>query len=435
MAMVGTRGDVQPYVALACALVSAGHEVTVASNRDAAGLVAASGARFAPIGLDVHEMLSSPEGQRLLANGKTRQFLDFANRSLAGHSGSAGQAVLAAAEGADAFVAGLGIDDYAVAAGQALGVPVMLGYLAPWLPTAEHPQIMVYRARRLPGRLGPRASMLTHRVTEVAYWRGRRKPVNAYRRSLGLPAARCSIVTGAARLGTPALLAYSPAVHPRPRDWHPGSVTTGYWHLPAQARKRLGEGQPPLGLDDWLGAGEPPVFVGFGSMPILDPAPLIDAVTGAARRAKVRVLLGAGWTELAPAGVTLPEYVHAVGDVDHDWLFPRCQAVIHHGGTGTTGAGLTAGRPTWVYSLFFDQAFWGDRVRRLGVGGHARFRHLRADALAGVIHRLTRPDVRRRAGALGARLRREDGVATAVRTITQVAEAAAGQGPGARCGG
>jgi sterol 3beta-glucosyltransferase len=421
IAMVGSRGDVQPFVALGHALRTAGHEVTITANADAADLVAATGARFAPFDLDVHRMLSSPEGQRLLANGKTRQFLDFANRSLGEVRDSAGKGVLAAAQGADVLVAGVGIDDYALAAGQALGVPVLLGYLAPWLPSAEYPQIMMYKAPLLPGSLGGPANSLSHRVTEWAHWRGRREQVNAFRRSLGLPAAEGSIVTLAARSGTPALLAYSAAVYPRPHDWHPDSVPTGYWLLPAQARQRLGESEPSRELTDWLGSGEPPVFIGFGSMPILDPAPLIEAVTEAARLAAVRVLLGAGWTELAKAGAALPENVRLTGDIDHDWLFPRCRAVIHHGGTGTTGAGLTAGRPTWIYSLFFDQPFWGTRVRRLGVGGHSRFRDLRARSLAEVMRRLAREDVRQRASALGDRLRSEDGVAVAMTAITRLA--------------
>jgi sterol 3beta-glucosyltransferase len=423
MAMVGTRGDVQPFVALGYALVAAGHEVTVTANADAAGLVAATGARFVPFDLDVHDMLSSPEGQRLLANGKTRQFLDFANRSLGEVRDSAGKGVLAAAQGADVIVAGVGIDDYALAASQALGVPVLLGYLAPWLPSAEFPQIMMYRAPLLPGSLGGPANSLSHRVTGWVHWRGRREQVNAFRRSLGLPATDGSIVTQAARRGTPALLAYSAAVYPRPGDWHPDSAPTGYWLLPPRARQRLGESDPSGELTDWLGSGEPPVFVGFGSMPILDPAPLVEAAAEAARLAGVRVLIGAGWTELGEAGGTLPEYVRVTGDVDHDWLFPRCRAVIHHGGTGTTGAGLIAGRPTWIYSLFFDQPFWGTRVRRLGVGGHSRFRDMRARPLAEVMRRLAGEDVRQRASALGDQLRREDGVAAAATAITRLASA------------
>jgi sterol 3beta-glucosyltransferase len=419
MAVVGSRGDVQPFAALGYALVAAGHEVTITANADAAGLVAAAGARFVPFDLDIHQMLTSPEGQRTVSNGKTRQFLDFANRSLGEVSDSAGKGVLAAAQGADVLVTGMGIDDYAVAAGQALGVPVLLGYLVPWLPSAEFPQVMMCRMPLLPESLGGPANRLSHRVTEWVHWRGRQEQVNAFRRSLGLPAAQGSIVTAAARLGTPALLAYSAAVFPRPGDWHQDSVLTGYWRLPPQARQRLGESEPSPELADWLSAGEPPVFMGFGSMPILDPAPLVEATIEAARRTGVRVLIGAGWTELAKAGVTLPEDVRLTGDVDFDWLFPRCRAVIHHGGSGTTGAGLTAGRPTWIYSLYFDQPFWGTRVRRLGVGGHGRFRDMRARPLAEVIRRLGHDDIRQRASALGDQLRREDGVAAAVAVITR----------------
>lgn len=419
MAVVGSRGDVQPFAALGYALVTAGHEVTITANADAAGLVAAAGARFVPFDLDIHQMLTSPEGQRTVSNGKTRQFLDFANRSLGEVRESAGKGVLAAAQGADVLVTGMGIDDYALAAGQALGVPVLLGYLVPWLPSAEFPQVMMCRMPLLPESLGGPANRLSHRVTEWVHWRGRQEQVNAFRRSLGLPAAQGSIVTAAARLGTPALLAYSAAVFPRPGDWHPDSVLTGYWRLPPQARQRLGESEPSPELADWLSAGEPPVFMGFGSMPILDPAPLVEATIEAARRTGVRVLIGAGWTELAKAGVTLPEYVRLTGDVDFDWLFPRCRAVIHHGGSGTTGAGLTAGRPTWIYSLYFDQPFWGTRVRRLGVGGHGRFRDMRARPLAEVIRRLGHDDIRQRASVLGDQLRREEGVAAAMAVITR----------------
>jgi sterol 3beta-glucosyltransferase len=422
MAMVGSRGDIQPFVALAHALVCAGHEVVVTANADAAELVGAvEGAAFVPIDLDVHAMLSSQEGQRLLANGKTREFLDFANRSLTAVCDSVGQGVRTVAEGADVLVAGIGIDDYAVAACQALGVPVILGYLAPWLPTAVHPQIMMSRARLLPRSLGGPGNQLSHRVTEWAYWRGRREHINAFRRSLGLAPAQCSTVTGAARLGTPVLLAYSTAVHPSLPDWHPNSLVTGYWRLPEQARRRLGESQPPPGLADWLDSGDPPFFLGFGSMPILDPAPVIEAATEAASRARVRILIGGGWTEFAVTEGTLPEHVRTVGGVDHDWLFPRCRAVIHHGGTGTTGAGLTAGCPTWIYSLFYDQPFWGQQVSRLGVGGHSRFRRMRPGPLAAAVRRLAREDTRRRASALGDQLRREDGVAMATRAITAFA--------------
>jgi sterol 3beta-glucosyltransferase len=421
MAILGSRGDIQPFIALAHALISAGHEVKITANADAAELVAAASAVFVPVDVDVHAMLSSQEGQRLLANGKTRKFLDFANHSLTAAYDSLSQGVQVTVEWADVLVTGIGIDDYAVAACQALSVPVILGYLAPWLPTAAYPQLMMSRIRLLPRSLGGPGNMLSHRVTEWAYWRGRREHVNAFRRSLGLASSKSSIVTGAARLGMPVLLAYSTAVHPAPPDWHAERLVTGYWRLPQQARQRLGESQPPPSLVDWLASGEPPFFLGFGSMPILDPAPVIETAIGAAKRAGVRILIGAGWTQLAQVENTLPEYARTVGNVDHDWLFPRCRAVIHHGGTGTTSAGLTAGCPTWIYSLFYDQPFWGQQISRLGVGGHSRFNDMRPGPLAAAVRQLAREDIRHRASALGDQLRREDGVAMAINAVTRLA--------------
>jgi sterol 3beta-glucosyltransferase len=424
MAILGSRGDVQPFIALACALIQAGHEVKITSNADAAKMVAAAGAALVPFDVDVHAMLASPEGQQLLAQGKTRNFLDFVNHHVTAAHDSLGQAVRATAEWADVFVTGAAIDDYAAAACQALGVPIVLAYYDPMLPTAAYPQLMISSARLLPHTLGSRGNILSHRITEWAYWRGRREHVNAFRRSLGLAAADCSIVTGAPRLDLPVLLSYSPVVHPRPTDWHPQALVTGYWRLPGEARQRLGESQPPPGLADWLDSGEPPFFLGFGSMPVLDPAPLVEAVTKAARRAGARILIGAGWTELARAEGTLPEYVHTVGGIDYDWLFARCRAVIHHGGAGTTGTGLTAGCPTWVYSFFYDQPFWGQQMSRLGVGGHSRFSDLRPGSLTAVLQQLSLPDVRQRASALGDQLRREDGVAVAANAITRSAREA-----------
>jgi sterol 3beta-glucosyltransferase len=319
------------------------------------------------------------------------------------------------------LVAAAGIDDYAVAACQALGVPVILGYYDPVLPTAAHPQLMTSRVRLMPQSLGGPGNLLSHRLTEWAYWRGRREHVNAFRRSLGLAPAESSIITAAARLGVPVLLCYSAAVHPAPPDWHAETLVTGYWRLPEQAREQLGESQPPPGLADWLDSGEPPFFLGFGSMPILDPAPVVEAAAEAARRAGARIIIGAGWTELAQAEGALPEHVRTVGFVDYDWLFPLCRAVIHHGGSGTTGVGLTAGCPTWIYSFFYDQPFWGKQVGRLGVGGHSRFNDLRLGSLTAVLRRLSREDIRQRASALGDQIRREDGIAVAIDAITRLA--------------
>ncbi|GAA3265713.1 glycosyltransferase [Dactylosporangium vinaceum] len=419
IAINGSRGDIQPYAALGHALAAAGCAVTVTANEDAADLVAASGLRFVPMDLDTRAWLSAPDGQAALRLGTPEALLDSANRWLTGALDSIVKGITEVADGCDLMIAGAQIDDYAAAVCADRGVPMALGYYTPWLRTREFPQVMISRRRPWPARLVQPLTLRTYRQLEAVYWRGKADAVNRLRRGLGLPPATASMLTLAPRLGLTALHGFSTAVVPRPRDWAPTSVVTGYWRLPEAVRHALGEGRVPADVDGWLDAGPPPVYLGFGSMPILDPEPMVHMAAGAARRAGTRVLIGAGWSDLGGLAASLPGHVRIVGPADHSRLFPRCSAVVHHGGAGTTGAGLTAGRPSHVLSMFMDQPFWGSRVRRLGAGDTSRFTELDLESLTGILRRLGDGGVRRRAAALGARLRAEDGVAAAVRHLVE----------------
>jgi sterol 3beta-glucosyltransferase len=149
---------------------------------------------------------------------------------------------------------------------------------------------------------------------------------------------------------------------------------------------------------------------------------VIDLVAEAARPTGLRIVIGAGWSDLSGlAAASLPDSLWLTGAVNHDWLFPQCRAVIHHGGAGTTAAGLIAGRATWIFSVFADQPFWGHRVARLGVGGCDRFVDFDLSHLTVALGELMREDVQQRASALGERLRTEDGLADAVRIIEKIA--------------
>jgi hypothetical protein len=191
----------------------------------------------------------------------------------------------------------------------------------------------------------------------------------------------------------------------------------------SKAKPGLGAGSEDL--LSWLAAGPPPVFFGFGSMPVLEPEKVIGAVAEAARLTGLRILIGAGWSDLSGLAASLPDNVSLTGAINHDWLFPQCRAVIHHGGAGTTAAGLIAGRPTWIFTVFGDQPFRGHRVAQLGAGGYYRFTDLDLSHLTSALRALVRADVQQRASALGERLRAEDGLADAVRIIEKIA----GQAP------
>lgn len=217
-----------------------------------------------------------------------------------------------------------------------------------------------------------------------------------------------------ARWGLPTLYGFSPAVVPPPADWPPTAHVTGYWTAPAP------EWTPPAPLTAFLDAGAPPVYLGFGSMPDADPAAATGMLLGGLRRAGRRGVLLSGWSGLAPSDST--DDVLVVGEVPHAWLFPRVAAVLHHGGAGTTAAGLLAGAPTVVVPFFADQFFWGRRVAALGAGPRPVPRErLTAERVAAALSAaVDDPRFGRAARRLAERLRAEDGVAAAVRVLEQL---------------
>jgi sterol 3beta-glucosyltransferase len=184
----------------------------------------------------------------------------------------------------------------------------------------------------------------------------------AHRRSLGLEPLESSLFwMDLAARGVPFLHIYSEVLEARPADWPENAHVTGSCDLPADPAWA-----PPRPLADFLAAGPPPIYVGFGSMTGRLPAELTALVVDAVTRAGLRAVVGTGWGGID--GQALPDHVHRVDDIPHDWLFERVSAVVHHGGVGTTTAGLRAGRPTLVVPFFGDQPYWGSRVAHLGAG-------------------------------------------------------------------
>ncbi len=165
----------------------------------------------------------------------------------------------------------------------------------------------------------------------------------------------------------------------------------------------------PSELDDWLQAGSPPVFLGFGSMPVLDGENLLHTIRATLAELGVRGILAAGWSELDTVG---DDTLFVTGEVDHQSLLPRCAAAVHHGGAGTTHASLAAGTPTLVCSVFWDQSFWGAQCRR--VGATFPFARLNARRLTSGLREVLDKQVDVRAKEVARRMGEEDGIGVAV---------------------
>jgi UDP:flavonoid glycosyltransferase YjiC (YdhE family) len=210
------------------------------------------------------------------------------------------------------------------------------------------------------------------------------------------------------------MLGFSPAVVHPPRDWPPDVRVTGYWICEEPPGWK-----PPDGLTAFLDSGPAPVYIGFGSMPDAEVCKTTRMVVDALRIAGARGVLLGGWSGLG--GESLPETVIRVDSIPHAWLFPLTAAVVHHGGAGTTAAGLRAGVPSILLPYAADQYFWAKRVEKLGVGPKSvSYHRLSTEKLAGKIKQaVSDGEMRKRAAAFGIRIASEDGVSTAVKWISE----------------
>ncbi|MFI5249285.1 MAG: glycosyltransferase [Gemmatimonadales bacterium] len=422
----GSRGDVQPYVALGRGLRAAGHEVTLATHETFREFVTGHGLAFAPVAGDPRAMVAAAD--RWIASGRNRHVLPVA-RDLLRRVRPLLTAWLSdfwrVAQGSDVLVfSPVATPAWSVA--ERLGIPGVAAYLQPLHRTRHFAAVGVPSSVSL----GSGFNVATHILTQQLMWLPVRRQINAWRRdTLGLPAIRGGGPLSHTRRVPlfPTMYAFSSLVVPKPPDWDPAIRLTGYWVLPPDSSWR-----PPRELEAFLAAGPPPVYIGFGSMTPASAGRLTAiAVEALATSGQRGVLLG-GWGAFGEGA--LPSSVIAVRDVPHEWLLPRMRAVVHHGGAGTTGAALRAGVPSIVVPLGFDQPFWGRRVHALGVGPRPiSRRRLSASGLADAIRTATGDSaMRARAASLGAELRAERGVERAIAELAAIADPDRRKGRGGR---
>jgi len=422
---LGSRGDVQPYLALGRGLEDAGHDVTVSTSASFASFVRNHGLSFHGLTdgfIDLMQATATGEAMEELAT--FRGFVRHAPRLWRASINVQREL------NDDAWDAARAVDPdlilyhpkmyIAPHVAERLRVPCAIPFVIPMCaPTSRFPSPGFPTIDVLPDRLARVYNRLTYLFARGLTQLATRGFVRRWRRSVGLDASPERTSLYRQHTGAPAPIVYGFSRHlvPRPPDWPAHVRIAGPWPL-----EKTSNWSPPVDLERFLADGPAPVYVGFGSMRGRDPRGLANVVIRALQAAGVRGVLSSGWGGLEAED--LPADMIRVDDVPHDWLFPRMRAVVHHGGAGTTHTGLRAGRPTVICPFMADQPFWGRVVRDRGLGpAPIRQVDLTVTSLARAI-RLAINDraMQRDAARIGARMQQEKGIRRAVELMEAVAE-------------
>jgi len=359
---IGSRGDVQPYIALCKELIKEGHEAKIATHAEFEPWVRKHGIDFAVVDGNPAELMRICVEHGMFTVG----FLREANAKFRGWLDDVCSSAWRACQGADLI-----IESPSTMAGihiaEALEVPYFRAFTMPWTRTRTYPHAFAV----MENKQGGAYNQFTYGIFDKMFWLAISGQINAWRRrELGLPPTTMRKMQANTR---PFLYNFSPHVVPPPFDWPDWVRVTGYWFLDES------EGyEPPADLTAFIKKarddGKKLVYVGFGSIVIDDPAALTKTVVDSVLKADVRCVLSKGWSDrletkdASKPEIPLPPEIFQIQSAPHDWLFKQMDAAVHHGGSGTTGASLRAGIPTIIKPFFGDQFFFAQRIEDLDVG-------------------------------------------------------------------
>lgn len=396
--VTGSRGDVQPFIALGRVLADRGHDVTVATHEDFRDLVNEAGLGFNELPGSPRDFTAHPALAEALQKGAS---LFKAARAVPKQSAEAtvelASRVAAAASGADLVVNSVLTRIVSADDGR---VPWASVAWWPLNPTAQWPAMLAPQLR-----LGRLYNRLTHRLAGLA----ESVLVRPYRKHASLPPLPLTAPYRDLGRTVPLMCPVTREMFTEPDDWPALSHITGYWFWDR-------EWSPSQELVDFFGAGEPPVTLTFGSIwPVHPPKQTLDKVLGVVRKHGKRLVLVGGGPE------NVPDDVFRVDDVHYPWLLPRSSVVIHHGGCNTTGEALRAGTPQVIVPAFGDSPFWAAHAHRLGAATkpipYPKFTAERLDDALGAA--LTGGELRRRAAELGEAVRTEHGAQNAATILEE----------------
>ncbi|HSZ87363.1 MAG TPA: glycosyltransferase [Puia sp.] len=403
----GSRGDVQPYLALSIGLMERGHSVTLFANENFSSFAENFGIPFYPLPGNIEEMVHSPEVLHVLQSGNIIGFFRELQKMSRIVQPRVNAVMLAGCAKPDVLVASPLATIWIYSIAEKLNKNwAMVQLSLPTVPTKQFPFVgfSFFNTAWY--------NLFTYRLIRYIYWRLNKKDINEHRKSLELPILKESILKEITEKKILNLYAFSASLIERPKDWPAEVDITGFLTIPEEKRKQLLAEEPPVGMTQWLQNGEAPIYVGFGSIPIPDTKKFAAIIGEILEKTNHRIIFCQGWSELP--SIPPHERLFVVKLINHTWLFPQCKTAIIHGGIGTIAAVLSARIPVIIVSIFGDQPLWGKLIATKRLGIHMPFKKLTTKKLLVAISKSQTFKIKQQAFIAGESMRREDGLRRAI---------------------
>ena len=413
---VGTRGDLQPYIALGLGLKKSGHEVLIVSAKNEETFVRNYGLGFYALDVDIQKIIEGGEVQEMSKGSNPLKFIVShlkGSKSLKSLMVKTQGEIWNACQNADLIIFHPGMPLGFFLANEK-NKKAILATPFPVVATKDYPSILFYA---LP-KLGSYYNLLTHFIFDKVFWALAKSPIKEFWNKNIKSKTNFSIspLKQQIKSGQLVLNGYSELLFSHSKEWANNIHTIGSWIIETEPNF-----VPPIELDNFINSGEVPIYIGFGSMKdLVSFNKTLAIIIETLNITKQRAVIGLGWTTNSYKE-KLPDNILLVDSIPHTWLFPKMKMVIHHGGAGTTATGLRAGKPTIIIPHNADQPAWGQRVFELGVGSRPiKKSKLTTDNLASAIIYSQTPNIIANATMLGQQLQNENGVAKAVQIIDRL---------------
>jgi sterol 3beta-glucosyltransferase len=406
----GTRGDLQPYVALALGLMDKGHKVSLSATEDFKDFVEGFGVKFEPLWGNAETMMNSKEGQNILQTENSIKLMKYYFKVLHDNREPLRKSYYQAISKVDFIIANSMTLPIVSAIAEKQCKKVALTYfMPPVVPTTEFP-------------LGdfdffnfPWYNKLTYKIAQAFFWKFIKQDTNEYRKELGLPELKENLVTYLDKQKILDLYCLSPSLISQPKDWESHHKITGFINIPKQKRETHFLDQTTRELSEWLSDGDKPIYIGFGSNGVGNTEKFSKIITEVLEKTNERILFCTGWSQfnnlLKHKNLFVTKYVN------HETILPKCKLGIFHGGAGTLATMLRHNLPVIIVSFYTDQPTWGKIVESKKLGVHIPVKTLSFDKLISAIQKTQTDEIKNSITTIGQQIRDQNGLDNAITEI------------------